>query len=323
MVPPEDLEMAQPATLPADFSEWDSGDAPAAQPARPAAARVAVPPSPEKAPSRVSYSPANTQEDVERLLQQSRKAEAMSLAAEKHEIESKGRSKRALLLGALGALAVLAALGSFGYYRFKPRTIVLPPPAAVQPAASVQLPATANLQADATAPAAATTETDRSHAQSTTMSNQLNAPSRIPMDLKMLAGREPPPSSGFGSAGLDNLAGSNIAGNVFGGSGPRVKVGAPRKMSISAGIAGGLLVQRTTPVYPQIAKEARVAGTVVIQATISKGGLVENLRAVSGPTMLRQAALDAVKSWRYKPYLLDGEPVEVETTVNVTFTLGG
>jgi protein TonB len=102
-----------------------------------------------------------------------------------------------------------------------------------------------------------------------------------------------------------------------------VKVAAPRVMNISAGVAGGLLIQKTAPVYPQIAKEARVSGTVVIQATISKAGLITNLRVVNGPTMLRQPALDAVRTWRYRPYLLDGEPVEVETTVSVTFTLGG
>jgi protein TonB len=62
---------------------------------------------------------------------------------------------------------------------------------------------------------------------------------------------------------------------------------------------------------------------VVIQATISRTGVIQNLRAVSGPTMLRQSALDAVRTWRYKPYLLDGDPVDVETTVSVTFSLGG
>jgi protein TonB len=61
----------------------------------------------------------------------------------------------------------------------------------------------------------------------------------------------------------------------------------------------------------------------VLQATISKTGLIENLRVISGPAMLQQAALDAVKTWRYRPYLLNNEPVEVETTVNVIFTLGG
>jgi protein TonB len=60
---------------------------------------------------------------------------------------------------------------------------------------------------------------------------------------------------------------------------------------------------------------------VVIQATISKNGGVGNLRVVSGPAMLRQSALDAVKNWRFRPYLLDGEPVEVDTAVNVTFAL--
>jgi periplasmic protein TonB len=61
----------------------------------------------------------------------------------------------------------------------------------------------------------------------------------------------------------------------------------------------------------------------VLQATISKTGTIENLRVLSGPPMLQQAALQAVETWRYKPYLLNGEPVEVETQVNVIFTLGG
>jgi len=62
---------------------------------------------------------------------------------------------------------------------------------------------------------------------------------------------------------------------------------------------------------------------VVLQATISKTGTIENLKVVSGPAMLTGAALDAVRTWRYRPYLLNNEPVEVDTTVNVIFTLGG
>jgi protein TonB len=84
-----------------------------------------------------------------------------------------------------------------------------------------------------------------------------------------------------------------------------------------------MLIQKTTPVYPPIAKAARVSGTVVIQATISKQGTIENLKVISGPAMLQQSALDAVRTWRYRPYLLNNEPVEVETTINVIFTLGG
>jgi periplasmic protein TonB len=83
------------------------------------------------------------------------------------------------------------------------------------------------------------------------------------------------------------------------------------------------LIQKTQPVYPPIAKAARVSGTVVIQATISKSGTIENLKVISGPAMLQQSALDAVRSWRYRPYLLNNDPVEVETTINVIFTLGG
>jgi protein TonB len=83
-----------------------------------------------------------------------------------------------------------------------------------------------------------------------------------------------------------------------------------------------MLLYKTTPVYPAIAKAAGVGGTMVLAATISKSGLSENLRVLSGPPMLRQAALDAVRNWRYRPYLLNNQPVEVETTVNVVFSMG-
>jgi protein TonB len=103
---------------------------------------------------------------------------------------------------------------------------------------------------------------------------------------------------------------------------PKVQAAPPKKVNISGGVAQGLLLQKTQPSYPPIAKAARVSGTVVLQATISKTGTITNLRVLSGPEMLRQAALDAVRSWRYRPYLLNNEPVEVDTTVNVIFTLG-
>ena len=74
-------------------------------------------------------------------------------------------------------------------------------------------------------------------------------------------------------------------------------------------------------VYPAIAKAAGVSGTVTLAAIISKTGTIENLRVTGGPAMLRQAAFDAVSTWRYRPYLLDGQPVEVETTVSVIFSL--
>ena len=83
-----------------------------------------------------------------------------------------------------------------------------------------------------------------------------------------------------------------------------------------------MLIVKNIPVYPPIARTMGLQGTIVLQATISQAGTIENLRVVSGPGPLQQAALDAVKGWRYRPYLLNGQPVEVETTINVIFTMG-
>jgi TonB family protein len=96
-----------------------------------------------------------------------------------------------------------------------------------------------------------------------------------------------------------------------------------KRVRISADDAAALLLQRTEPVYPAIAKAARMSGVVVLHAIISKAGMVEDTQIISGPAMLQQPASEAVKTWRYKPYLLNGTPVEVETTVDVVFSLGG
>jgi len=156
------------------------------------------------------------------------------------------------------------------------------------------------------------------------MNNQLTAPTRIPHNIQMVSEKEAPVSS-FGVAGMEGLGGSStgVTDSMFGSNKPQVKAAAPKKVNISAGVAVGMLLVKTQPVYPPIAKAARVSGTVVLQATISKTGTIEGLRVVSGPAMLQQAAQDAVRQWRYRPYLLNNEPVEVETTVNVIFTLGG
>jgi protein TonB len=243
---------------------------------------------------------------------------------EKYKDAGKGKKKGLAPLIGVGTLALLIIAGAVVYPKLRPGTVAPKPVVVPQQTATNTLPQVTNVPTPAPAPTPANTETDHQRTQTNMMSNQLNAPSRIPNDLKMLAGTEPPPSSGFASSGMDNMGGNGSAGNVFSGSkGPKVKIAAPSKMSISAGVAGGLLVQKTSPAYPQIAREARVSGTVVIQATISKTGSLENLHVVSGPAMLRQPALDAVKTWRYKPYVLDGEPVDVETTVSVNFALGG
>jgi protein TonB len=93
-----------------------------------------------------------------------------------------------------------------------------------------------------------------------------------------------------------------------------------QKVTVSSGVAQGLLVHQVTPRYPAPARDAHVQGTVVLQALIGKDGSVRNLHALSGPPLLTQAAVDAVKQWRYKPYYLDGQPVEAETQISVKFS---
>ena len=85
----------------------------------------------------------------------------------------------------------------------------------------------------------------------------------------------------------------------------------------------GNLVYRVQPDYPALARQVRVQGRVVLRAMISREGAIENLQVLSGHPMLVQAAVDAVRQWRYRPYVLNGEPVEVETQVTVNFVLSG
>jgi periplasmic protein TonB len=96
-----------------------------------------------------------------------------------------------------------------------------------------------------------------------------------------------------------------------------------QRVRVSQGVTAGLVIKRVNPTYPPLARTARVQGSVVLAAVIGKDGTIQNLHVLSGHPLLTQAALDAVKQWRYKPYILNGEPVEVDTQVTVNFTLSG
>ena len=87
-------------------------------------------------------------------------------------------------------------------------------------------------------------------------------------------------------------------------------------------LAVGLLIHKVNPEYPKVAKKKRISGIVILHATISKTGEITDLFAVCGPKLLQDASLTAVSQWKYRPYLLRDAPVEVETTVRVTFSLG-
>ena len=92
-------------------------------------------------------------------------------------------------------------------------------------------------------------------------------------------------------------------------------------MKVADVVEAANLIKRVTPVYPSIAKSARVQGTVRFNATIGTNGQIRNLQVVSGPLQLQQAASDAVRQWLYKPMMRNGQPVEVVTQIDVNFTL--
>jgi TonB family protein len=96
---------------------------------------------------------------------------------------------------------------------------------------------------------------------------------------------------------------------------------APAPLQVSSSVMGSFLIKRVAPVYPPLARQARVQGTVVLTALLSKTGDVKDVQLISGHPMLAPAAIEAVKQWKYQPYLLNGEAAEVETTIQVNFKI--
>jgi periplasmic protein TonB len=164
--------------------------------------------------------------------------------------------------------------------------------------------------------------------QSEVINGQLRTPTKIPDKVQMIKEEEAPPDLGGVPGGVPGGIPGGSAGGVIGGilSSTQVavpKVAAPTRVRVSSGVSTGLLIRKVQPTYPQLAKQARIQGSVVLQAEISKDGTIQNLQLISGHPMLAPAAIEAVKQWRYKPYLLNGEPVAVETQVVVNFSLSG
>jgi periplasmic protein TonB len=167
--------------------------------------------------------------------------------------------------------------------------------------------------------------------QTDIINGQLRTPTKIPEKVQMIKEEEAPPpvmSAGGVVGGVPGGVPGGQMGGVIGGiisSTPVAvpKVATPQRVRVSQGVSQGLLIRKVQPPYPPLARQARIQGQVILQAEISKDGSIENLRLISGHPMLAPAAIEAVKQWRYKPYMLNGEPVAVETTVMVNFTLSG
>lgn len=161
-------------------------------------------------------------------------------------------------------------------------------------------------------------------------SGSLRTPSRIPQKIQMIKEEDTPPPAMEGVVG--GVPGGIPGGQVGGVIGSIIgthnmtavpKLEPPKRVRVSQGVTQGMLVRRIEPLYPKIALAARVTGSVQLKAIIGKDGGIRELEVVSGHPILIPSAMDAVKQWRYRPYLLNGEAVEVETNITVTFQISG
>ena len=166
--------------------------------------------------------------------------------------------------------------------------------------------------------------------QSNLSDNILIAPPSIPHQIRMIDEIEPPPQVPYNTTeGVDGGTGNGSRQGVWGAineslshiAGPALPAVASKPAFRTSSMLQGSLVRRVDPVYPSLARSARVQGQVVLAAIISKAGTIQHLQVLSGHPMLVNAALEAVSQWRYRPYVLNGEVIEVETQITVNFKL--
>lgn len=156
----------------------------------------------------------------------------------------------------------------------------------------------------------------------------LRQPAQIPQ--QMAAGNDAAPpqlvQSGVYAPGTSGSSGQDGVLSSFGIAPapiiPKGPASAEPTVRLSH-MSEGDLIRKVLPSYPPLARSARIQGAVILQAVIGKSGGIEKLRLLSGPPMLASAAIEAVRQWRYRPYILNGEPVEVETQITVNFSLAG
>lgn len=159
---------------------------------------------------------------------------------------------------------------------------------------------------------------------------KLMAPKAIPKEVNIIKEQELPPDMGVVGVqggvpgGVPGGQAGGVLGGIIGGAvgslPPPPKEG-PKRIRLGGQVQQAKLINRVQPIYPPLAKQARIQGNVVLHAIIAKDGTIQELQVLSGHPLLVQAALDAVRQWRYQPTLLNGDPVEVDTTVTVVFTL--
>jgi protein TonB len=154
---------------------------------------------------------------------------------------------------------------------------------------------------------------------------KLVTPKVIPKDIKIIK-EDAPDMSGMQGGVVGGVAGGQmggVIGGVIGGVGAAPPPPKPTQQRIRQGgqVQAAKLVNKVQPLYPPLARQTRISGTVRLHAIIAKNGSVEQLEVISGHPLLVQAALDAVRQWKYQPTTLNGENVEVDTTIDVIFSL--
>jgi len=151
---------------------------------------------------------------------------------------------------------------------------------------------------------------------------KLMAPKAIPKNITIIK-EEADPDMGVGGGVLGGVAGGSLGGAIGGviGGMPAPPKPTASRIKVGGNVTAARLQNKVSPVYPALARQTRISGTVRLHAIIAKDGTVQQLEVVSGHPLLVQSALDAVRQWRYQPTLLNGEPVEVDTTVDVIFSL--
>ncbi len=157
---------------------------------------------------------------------------------------------------------------------------------------------------------------------------KLMQPKVIPKEVKIIKeDAEPDVATGMTGGVPGGVAGGSmggVLGGVIGGMGAAPPPPRPHQtgpLRVGGNVQAARIVNRVQPVYPPLARQTRISGTVRLHAIIGKDGTIQSLEVMSGHPLLQQAALDAVRQWRYQPTLLNGEPVDVDTTIDVIFSL--
>lgn len=355
MASSEAMKRKRVETLPADFNDWDEREPPSTLPPDfrefdpspegeeqgPVLVRPVTTPVPQAGVSKLvtrEMETAGSREIANLSIPKSRPE--LEPKVDEEDLEEQGKSRKGIIIGAIGAVVILASATTLFVLKRSPEKVptakhltLSSTPMAAQPQASVsgEKPAAGKPVASDTPTAVqpdASTETTSPTPQAPAvdtagMQSQLDAPSRISGDLKKPGHPEAPPQGSINIAGADALGGGNTGfDHLFSGkSNPQVRIDIPTKVNVSTTQAMGMLMHKVEPMYPTIARSARVSGTVRMQILVGKDGGVRSVRVVDGPRLLQSAAVDAVKSWRFRPYTISNQTVEMDTMVSIAFKL--